>query len=365
MISPLYQAADAETARPVVLVTGSEGLIGSRLIKALAPLYQIVGLDVKATPNRGSESAFVRCDLTQDASVTAALDEVVDRFGSQLASVVHLAAYYNFTGEPSPLYEQLTVEGTRRLLRRLRKLNVEQFVFSSSLLVMRPAEIGETITENSATEGTWDYPESKLDAEQVIREERGAVPAVILRIAGVYDEDGHSIPIGQQIARIFEKKIESYLFPGDADHGQPFVHLDDLVDCFLRVIERRGEFVDVDVLLIAEPDIVSYRELQDRIGEALHGRHWPTIRIPKVMAKAGAWWQEKTAGEDEPTFIKPWMVDLADMHYPVDVGRARTVLGWEPRHRLRATLDEIVRRLKAGPRRWYELNGLAVPDELS
>jgi len=27
---------------------------------------------------------------------------------------------------------------------------------------------------------------------------------------------------------------------------------------------------------------------------------WPTIRIPKVMAKAGAWAQEKMAGDDQP-----------------------------------------------------------------
>jgi nucleoside-diphosphate-sugar epimerase len=89
---------------------------------------------------------------------------------------------------------------------------------------------------------------------------------------------------------------------------------------------------------------------------------WLTIRIPKVVAKAGAWAREKIAGEEE-TFIKPWMVDLADAHYPVAIGHARERLGWEPKQRLRETLQEIIHRLQQDPREWYELNGLLWPED--
>ena len=127
---------------------------------------------------------------------------------------------------------------------------------------------------------------------------------------------------------------------------------------FSRIYNRVFE-----VLLVAEPDVMSYAELQDRLGELLHGQEWPTIRIPKVVAKAGAWVQDKLATEDEPSFIKPWMIDLADQHYPVAIERARTTLGWYPKHRLRDTLDEMVRRLKRDPVAWYRENGLPPPDE--
>jgi nucleoside-diphosphate-sugar epimerase len=341
------------------LITGSSGLIGSRLGRALADRYRIVGLDIKP-PDDGAGD-FIECDLTETESVAAALKQVEERHGRRVASVVHLAAYYDFSGEPSPLYDELTVEGTRRLLAGLLELEVEQFVFSSSLLVMKPVEEGEKITEKSPVEGTWDYPESKLEAEQVIRQMRSGVPAVILRLAGVYDEDCHSVPISQQIARIHQKQLESYFFPGDADHGQAFVHLDDAIDAMVKTVDRRHELGDYTVLLIAEPDVMSYEELQDRLGELLHGKEWPTIRIPKVVAKAGAWVQDKLASEDEPAFIKPWMVDLADQHYPVAIERARAALGWEPRHRLRQTIDEMVHRLKRHPAAWYAANGLPAP----
>jgi len=349
--------------KPVILITGSTGLIGSRISEALARGYRVVGLDVKPPLDDHSLTAFVECDLTQTESVADTMNQVRSGFGAKLASVVHLAAYYDFSGEPSPLYDELTVEGTRRLLTALQQFEVEQFIFSSSLLVMQPVEEGEKVSETTPIEGTWDYPQSKIEAEEVIRRTRGKIPAVILRLAGVYDEDCHSVPIGQQIGRIHQKQLESYFFPGDADHGQAFVHLDDLVDAFVKTIERRGQLPEFTVLLIAEPDVMSYEELQDRIGELLHGREWPTIRIPKAVAKAGAWVKDKLAGEDEPTFIKPWMVDLADQHYPVAIDRARRELGWEPKRRLRNTIDEMIRRLKRDPAAWYRENNLPPPEE--
>jgi nucleoside-diphosphate-sugar epimerase len=349
--------------KPLILVTGSAGLIGTKLTKALSRDNTVVGMDLKSSEESISGTHFIECDLTKDESVDDALKTFQERHSAPLASVIHLAAYYDFSGEPSEMYDQLTVQGTFRLLRRLKELQVQQFVFSSTILVMEPSKEGELLTEFSPLEDEpWDYPRSKIKTEQLIRQEREDFHTVILRIAGVYDEDCNSIPIAQHISRIHQKKLESYFFPGDASHGQAFVHLDDLIDCFQRVIARRGQLDQQETFLIAEPDVMSYAELQDKLGELIHGEEWTTLRIPKVVAKAGAWIREKVEGEEE-TFIKPWMVDLADAHYPVAIGHAREKLGWEPRHRLRETLAEMIRRLKQDPKQWYEKNGLEPPED--
>jgi nucleoside-diphosphate-sugar epimerase len=351
-------ATKSHPERPLVLVTGSSGLIGSRLVAALVADYRVVGLDAKPPRETSGDAQWLECDLTKSESVERVLQTVQARHGNRIASVVHLAAYYDFSGEPSPLYDELTVEGTRRLLQSLQRFAVEQFIFSSSLLVMRPAGEEELISENSPTEATWDYPESKLAAEEVMSLEAGGIPTVILRIAGVYDEKCHSVPISHQIQRIYERQLESYFFPGNAEHGQALVHLDDLIRCLVLTIERRHELPRRELLLVAEPDVMSYAELQDQIGEELHGKEWPTIRVPKIVAKAGAWVQEKLAAEGEEPFIRPWMVDLADAHYAVDIRRAREHLGWEPAHRLRTTLPVMLAALQADPEGWYEANGL-------
>lgn len=345
--------------RPIVAITGSAGFIGARLVDALVPDYRVVGLDVRRPAQLPPGTDFVPCDLSRRESTEIALAELERKTGGRLASVVHLAAYYDFSGAPSPLYSDLTVGGTEHLLRGLQRFHVEQFVFSSSLLVHRPSQAGERLTEDSPLEATWDYPRSKIEAESVIEEVKGPIPSVVLRLAGVYTDDCQSIPIAHHIARIHQKELESYFFPGDARHGQAFVHLDDAVACIRRVVDLRARLGREERFLVAEPDTMAYAELQDVLGDLLHGKEWPTIRIPKAVAKAGAWAQGKVGGED--TFIKPWMVDLADADYPVDIAHARARLGWEPRRRLRDTLPEMIVRLKRDPAGWYRRNKMEVP----
>lgn len=358
---------EMQTGKPVILITGASGLIGGRLCRALSHDYALVGLDVSPPAEKVAGVDFVETDLTDSDNVRQSLETVKSRFGSRLASVIHLAAYYDFSGEPSPLYRELTVEGTRRLLRELQQQGfvVEQFIFSSTLLVMKPENNGKHVSELSPTEAKWAYPQSKLETEQVIHQERGTMPTVVLRIAGVYDEECHSLPLSQQIARIYERQLESYVFPGDSTHGQALIHLDDLTDCFVKCVERRQSLGQEELFLVAEPDVMSYAELQDRLGELIHGREWPTIRIPKVVAKAGAWVEDKLArDEDDKPFIKPWMIDLADDHYAPTIAHARTKLSWDPPHRLRNTLPAIVDFLKRDPERFYETNKLPVPEAL-
>ena len=104
----------APAAGPLVLVTGSAGLIGSRVCRDLARDHRVVGID-RDPPKPGPPAGeWIQCDLTRDDSVASVFAEIAARFGRRIASVTHLAAYYDFSGDPSPLYEQLTVEGTRR-----------------------------------------------------------------------------------------------------------------------------------------------------------------------------------------------------------------------------------------------------------
>jgi nucleoside-diphosphate-sugar epimerase len=346
-----------------IIITGSSGLIGAALAERLAASYQVIGFDVKKPPE-GSPVDFFKVDITSETSVRDNLEQVRRRHGDRIASVIHLAAYYDFSGEPSPLYDAITVEGTARLLRALKTMQVEQFVFSSTMLVHAPTEPGRPITEDSAIEGKWEYPESKIKTEHLLFENHGDIPLVILRIAGVYDDIGHSIPIAHQIRRIHEKELTSRVYPGDTSRGQSFLHLDDLVEAIWRVIERRRHLPSELTLLIGEPETTSYERLQNTLGELIHGEEeWTTQEIPKPIAKAGAWVQDKTPLGGDP-FIKPWMIDLADDHYQIDISRAREYLGWEPQHALLDTLPKIVGVLKQDPVRWYQENKLEVPSDL-
>jgi nucleoside-diphosphate-sugar epimerase len=349
----------ATSAMSVVIVTGCNGFIGRATARALASEHEVIGLDDNAPKLLGPLTELVPVDFKDDASVAAGLAHIAGRYGRRLASVIHLAAYYDFSGEPSPLYERVTIRGTERLLKNLEALEVEQFVFSSTMLVHGPTVPGSPIRETSPVEPKWDYPKSKWETEELIRKRGASLRSVILRIAGVYDDGCHSPPLANQIQRIYERKLISHVFPGDLSHGQAFIALEDVVGAFEQLVARRAQLPPGETLLIGEPETLSYGELQHQFARLIHGEEWTTDSIPKAIAKAGAWLEQHVPGE-EP-FIKPWMIDIADDHFELDISRAREQLRWNPKRNLRAALPRMIEELRSDPRAWYLENKLELP----
>lgn len=351
--------------KPVVLITGSEGRIGRAIAAALGDGFTVVGFEQACPP---TATACIEVDITADEALAAACRQLRERYGERLASVIHLAAYYDFSGDPDPRYEAVNVDGTRRLLHALQDFQVEQFVYASTMLVHRPGEPGIAIDEDSELAPKWPYPQSKAAAEEVIRRERGHLPTVILRIAGVYTDDCEVPSLASQIQRIYERQMLSHVFPGDPSHGQAFVHIDDVAQAFRLLVEKRSRLADETVLLIGEPVTESYESLQNLMGRLLHGESWATRRIPKPVAATGAWAQgvieaivPDAIDQGVEPFIKPFMVWLADDHYELDVSRARRLLDWQPRHRLRAVLPRMIGKLKQDPAAWYARNHIPLP----
>jgi nucleoside-diphosphate-sugar epimerase len=362
-----HDEAGAKAAgKPLVVITGAAGEIGSALADALSDDYRTVGLD---QPGKKASIPLISADLTSDVSVGQAFKQLRDQYGARIASVIHLAAYFDFSGEESPLYESVNIEGTRRLLAALQQFEVEQFVYASTMLVHAPAAPGERIDESQPLGPKWAYPRSKLAAEEVIQREHGHIPYVMLRLAGVYGDRSVVPTLAQQIGRIYERDFQSYLYAGDPQAGQSMVHTEDMVDAFRRVVDRRRELEPETALLIGEPGAISYEELQDELGRLIHGEsEWTTLSLPKPVAKAGALLQEKlepvipdAIDEGKKPFIRPFMIAMADDHYALDISRARRLLGWEPRSRLRAQLAQIVQALKDDPAGWYRANKITPP----
>lgn len=358
--------ATVEGSKPVVLVTGASGNIGAALAEALGEGYRIVGMDLDG--DCGAVEG-IAVDLTKDESVEAASKRLREMVGGRIASVVHLAAYFDFTGDEHPLYRELNVDGTRRLLRALQAFDVEQFVYAGTMLVHAPCRPGERIDEGQPIAPKWAYPASKAAAEEAIRADHGTIPYVLLHLAGIYDERTAVPTLAHQIARIYERDFESHLYSGDPLVGQSMLHKDDMADAFRRVVDRRSSLPPDVTILVGEPDAVGYDALQDSLGRLIHGEEeWTTATVPKPIAMAGAWAQHKlepvvpdALDDGEAPFIRPFMIAMADDHYALDITRANELLGWTPQRSLPETLPALVAALKQDPRRWYEANGVPMP----
>ena len=352
-------------AKPLILITGAGGNIGSTLAEALADDFTVVGLD-----RDGSEDCppIVEIDITSPQSVKVALDKIGDEHGRKVAAVIHLVAFFDFSGKPSPLYDQVNVEGTRNLLDALKGFDVQRFIYASTMLVHQPQDPGERINEETPFDPQWEYPKSKKKVEDLIRAE-AQMPYAILRLAGIYDSESAVPTLSHQIARIYERDIQSHLYSGPLNAGQSMLHRRDMVDAMQRTVERRTTLPPDAEILIGEPFAPGYDTLQDRIGELVHGaQDWATIKVPAPLAKVGAAAQNAAEpivpdaiDQGEKPFIQPFMISMADDHYALDIKRAEDWLGWRPKHRLEDELAGMVANLKRDPQAWYARNGITPP----
>lgn len=349
--------------KDVILVTGSCGRIGAAVVRRLGADFQMVGFELMKAFYASANEELVPCDISSDESVHQALTHVRNFYGNRIRAVVHLAAYYSFSEGYRDLYDKITVEGTRRLLRGLQNFQVDQFIFSSTILVHKSCQVGEKITEESPLDPKWAYPLSKVKTEAVIHEERGNIPTAILRITGVYDDDCHSIPLANQIQRIYENQFNAHLFAGDINHGASFLHMNDLVDAISKIITLKDKLPQELVLLLGEDHVLSYDQLQRQISSLLYGVEIETHSIPKPLAKFGAWVENHTPFVSN-TFIKPWMIDISDDHYDLDISRARHYLDWNPKHALEKMLPIIIEDLQKDPIGWYRKNSLHMSDSV-
>ena len=280
------------TAKPVLLITGASGNLGRSIADVFVADFQIVGLDRKAVPDIGFP--MVEADLSSGTAVAQALQQVAERFGRQIAAVIHLIAFFDSTGEDNPLYQTVNVEGTQRLVQGLQEFEVERFIYASTMLVHAPGRPGQYIDENSPYGPLYVYPRSKLAAEDIIRAEHGDMQYAILRFAGVYDEAAAVPTLAQQIARIYERDFESYFYSASTRVGQSMLHRDDMVEAVRLTVEHRNELPAETEMLIGESEGIGYDILQDEIGYLIHGQDdWPTLRLPKAVAAAGAWAQAR------------------------------------------------------------------------
>ena len=173
--------------RPIVLVTGSSGLIGGILADRLADRYNLRGLDL--TPGRLPGIGDVR-DL---AAVTAACR------GAR--AIVHLAGDAR-TDAPWPSVLDANIVGTYTVFEAARREGVERVVFASSNHVVGMYEIewapGIYTPDNVRSVLTTDeirpdslYGVSKVFGEAIGRyySDRHGLRVVCLRVGSVLAEE--------------------------------------------------------------------------------------------------------------------------------------------------------------------------------
>ncbi len=209
-----------------VLITGSEGFIGTNLKEHLAGKYEILGLDCKIS-------------IFHDIRYVNYISKFVTDFNPDI--IIHLAA--NPDVSVSTVYPQedlsLNVNGTLNMLELARKVNVKLFIFTSSACVY-----GETaspkISETAEICPNSQYGVGKFAAEEYCRlyYRKYNLPTVIFRqfnIYGKYQNCNFVIP--NLIRRIKNSSEDRMFLYGTKNDARDFTNVKDLCAAFERTIE--------------------------------------------------------------------------------------------------------------------------------
>lgn len=260
---------NAQNSKGTILVTGGAGFIGSHTcVELLNDGYNVIAVDNLV--NSRSES-LARVERITGKTVTfyqtdvrdaEALSRIFEKH--RIDGVIHFAAL-KAVGESvsKPIeYYLNNLDGLLIVLDVMRKHDVKQFVFSSSATVYGVPE-RSPIDENFPLSATNPYGQSKLIAEQILRDVAISDPScriAVLRYfnpvgaheSGLIGEDPAGVPnnLMPYVAQVAVGKLEKLrVFGGDyptvdGTGVRDYIHVVDLAKGHLKALDAlaaRGE----------------------------------------------------------------------------------------------------------------------------
>jgi nucleoside-diphosphate-sugar epimerase len=295
-----------------ILVTGGSGYFGTVVAEqAIARGDEVRVLDLNPPAVATGHVEYVQGDVRDIATVRTACDGV--------DVVLHNVAQVPLARDRE-LFDSVNVVGTANVLVAARDARVAKVVHTSSSAIFGIPE-SNPVSETTTPKPLEAYGRAKLRAEQLCHEAVAAgLDVTIVRPRTILGHGRLGI-----FAVLFDFVAEGapvYVL-GSGENRYQLVHADDLADACLRAGDRSGP----TTYNVGALEFGTMREtiqaLVDHAGTGSVVRSLPTG--PAKLAMRGL----ATAGL-APFAPYHWLLYAESLFF--DVTKARTELGWEPRH---------------------------------
>jgi nucleoside-diphosphate-sugar epimerase len=321
---------------PRYLVTGATGFAGGHIAEACVQRgIRVVTLARQASDTTLLDSLgveIIRGDLSEVEAIRKATEGV--------EVVIHAAAKVDEWG-PAKEFDEVNVEGTRRLLEAVRGKPLHRFVQVSSLGVYEARD--HHGTDESEPLPSWHidgYTRTKAAAERVVREyiEKHTVPATILRPGFIYGPRDRTV-LPRLVDNLKTKRVR-YL--GTPEKAINTTYVGNLVDAIFLAIEK--PIAVGQVYNINDDELVSKRRLMESIAD-LGGFDRPTKVVPLGIARALAWVLERSFrlfGAKRPPLLTQARIKFLGLNLGFSVEKAKRELGYRPRVQFEEGIEEAM-----------------------
>ena len=349
--------------KPIVVITGASGFIGSAVCVDLVRDFIVIAIDRREPTEQlrraATQAIWHIIDIADNQAISKVFSQTKNDFG-QIDFVIHLAAYYDFDTDWVPEYQRTNVDGTAKVIRASINEGVKRLVFASSIAAMEPPAIGSYLTEESPTSEFLPYARSKSLGERLLAEASSQVPCNILRIAGVFS-DWCELPPLYSLIKLWTSAFPfGRIIPGRGESGIPYIHVNDLVRFVRLCILQNHELGPYNIFMASQHGAVLHRQLFPAIRSAadFSGNLRP-IHIPRKIAKYGVWIRF-ALGEisGNRPYERPWMLEYADKPWNTDTSNTRIILDWDctPELGILRKIPDILNNFTTDPKGWEERN---------
>ncbi|MCX6562277.1 MAG: NAD-dependent epimerase/dehydratase family protein [Candidatus Aminicenantes bacterium] len=323
-----------------VLVTGSNGFIGSHLAEALARRGDEVFCLVRKTS---------RTDALAGLNVRLVVGDGRDKESLRPAvrgmdCVFHLAGVINAVDWPT--YFEANTLGTQNLIEACLEENprLRKFVFISSISALGPSPCGTALREEDECRPVSDYGRSKLMAEKIVLGLADRLPVTIIRPSNI---------IGPRQKELFEsikllaKRIKPLIGTGGPQTS--LAGVEDLVRAFILAADSpksRGQ-----IYLVTDGHAYAWRDITEAVAEALGPRRlylkipYPVQYVLAAVSELGA-----RLGRTTPRLTRSNIRATRKYCWIYDGSKIERELGFKPAFNMKETVRRTVE--------WYRKEGM-------
>jgi nucleoside-diphosphate-sugar epimerase len=311
---------------PIYLVTGGTGFVGSHVVEEAIRR----GHTVRCLARPNSDTAFLKSvgaeivpgDLTDAAALADAVRGV--------DVIVHSAAKVGDWGHVDE-YRKVNVDGLRLFLDVVKDApSLQRFVHVSSLGVYAARHhFGTDEREPLPDDHIDGYTQSKVEAEKLALEyhRKHGVPVTVVRPGFIYGPRDRSV-----LPKLVDQLREGWIiYIAKGKYALNTTYVGNLVDAIFLAAENPAAVGEV--FNVTDGEFVPKRRFFEAIADGL-GLPRPRRNIPLFLGRFLANWREavfRRKNKPHPPRITQAKLKFAGLNLDFGIGKARTVLGYDPK----------------------------------